>query len=109
RYYSVFWTLNFYKQLIIKTRGPLNFRFYMKSLIPVLFILSLNFTYSQEPEELFSTALLTHLKNYKIQTEDAFENGELERGRSLFDTLVNQHLKGTRFDNFKFQNFDDDS
>ncbi len=81
----------------------------MKNLIPVLLFLFINFIYSQEPEELFSTALLTHIKNYKIQTEDAFENGELERGRSLFDTLVNQHLKGTRFDNFKFKNFDDDS
>lgn len=81
----------------------------MKNLILFIFILIANLAYTQSSGEFFSTALNNNIRKYNLQSDLAYEDGDLDRGRALFDSLVNNHLIGTQFDNFRFKRFEDDS
>lgn len=81
----------------------------MKNLIVFIFFFILNLAYTQSSGELFSTALTNNINKYNLQSDDAYEDGDFDKGRSLFDSLVKNHLIGTQFDNFRFRNFEDDS
>ncbi len=81
----------------------------MKSFTLLIFFLIINVAYTQSNSDFFSTAINNNIRKYKLEAELAFEDGDLERGRALFDSLINNHLVGTQFDNFKFKRFEDDS
>jgi len=63
----------------------------------LLFSLSL---YSQSDTLLFSVAIKINFKKYKKETELAYRKGNFERGKYLFDSLVDHRLSGTTFDDF---------
>ncbi len=52
---------------------------------------------SQNDTLSFPEALKIHLRKYNIQSDDAYNNRDLERGQILFDSLVTHHLVGTQF------------
>ncbi|MBQ4821792.1 redoxin domain-containing protein [Aquimarina sp. MMG016] len=74
----------------------------MKKLL-VLGILFLHFTHTFSQEEVripFSVAISAHIVKYNQKIDEAYRENDIERGQFLFDSLVNNHLKGTYVDNF---------
>ncbi|MFP9098680.1 TlpA family protein disulfide reductase [Flavobacterium sp. RHBU_24] len=59
--------------------------------------------FSQGDSLFFSDAIKIKYKTYKAQSERAFRNGDIEKGKLLFDSLVSHRLKGTTFDDFTFK------
>lgn len=51
----------------------------------------------------FSDALKPHLNKYNLQCDLEFDRGNTERGKVLFDSLVQNFLIGSRFDNYSFR------
>lgn len=76
----------------------------MKQIITyyLLFLLPL-FGYSQADSLQFSNAIRINFAKYKQESETAYRTGDTERGQYLFDSLVQNRLKGTYFDEFKFK------
>ncbi|MDT0643288.1 hypothetical protein RM553_10650 [Zunongwangia sp. F363] len=75
-----------------------------KFLLLLLFITGLN-AHSQEENSTkiyFSQALYYHLPKYEARAKKAYRFNDYERGRFLFDSLVNNCLRYTYIDNFKF-------
>lgn len=58
---------------------------------------------AQEEKIFFSEALSLHLKEYNKQADHAIANGDIEYAKSLFDSLIKNHLQGTFLDNLKFE------
>ena len=48
----------------------------------------------------FSNAIRINLSKYKLESAHAYRTGDIERGKFLFDSLVQYRLAGTKFDNF---------
>ncbi|MHA6280768.1 TlpA family protein disulfide reductase [Salinimicrobium sp. CAU 1759] len=57
--------------------------------------------YGQQEQISFSQALSLHLPKYKKHADQAYRTRDVERATFLFDSLVNNCLKGSRLDNFK--------
>ncbi len=53
----------------------------------------------------FSQAIKIDLKKYKRESALAYRKGDFEKGKFLFDSLVDHRLTGTLFDNFTFKKF----
>lgn len=65
-----------------------------------LFIYFTN-TYAQKEVKIpFSVAISAHIKKYNLKINEAYNNNDLEHAQFLFDSLINNHLKGTYLDNF---------
>lgn len=58
-------------------------------------------SYGQEEQLSFSQAVSTHLPKYKERADRAYRLHNVERAEFLFDSLVNNCLKGSRLDDFK--------
>lgn len=54
---------------------------------------------------LFSNTLHRNLKAFSKQSDLAYKTGDLERGRFLFDSLVQHQLTGTVFDDFNLKRY----
>jgi len=54
---------------------------------------------------LFSEALELYLDEYNQQADIALQNGDFEYAKSLFDTLVSNHLEGTYLDKLNFEGY----
>jgi len=61
------------------------------SLCPVL---------SQENDPLFSEAVKKNFRYFKTQSIQAYRHGDFERGQFLFDSLVQNQLIGSKFNDF---------
>ncbi len=72
-------------------------------LIVFILLLGFNFISAQERQIDFSTAIAIHLKKYNKRINKAYREKDHERGTFLFDSLVDNHLKGTYIDNFKIK------
>ena len=48
----------------------------------------------------FPDALRAHLGKYNVKVNKAYEEKDIERAQSLFDSLINNHIKGTKFENY---------
>ncbi|WP_159802206.1 redoxin domain-containing protein [Flavobacterium sp. MK4S-17] len=59
--------------------------------------------FSQGDSLYFSNAVRINLKKYKKESSLAFRTGNVERGKYLFDSLVDYRLTGTKMDNFTFK------
>ena len=57
--------------------------------------------YGQEQQLSFSQAISNYLPKYKEKADKAYRLQNIERAEFLFDSLVNNCLKGSRLDNFK--------
>lgn len=77
-------------------------RFYL--LFGLFFLTTLG--YSQDDESSFVSALRIHLKNYNKQTNKIYEQNELEKGQVLFDSLVQNYLVGTTFQDYTLKSFE---
>lgn len=76
----------------------------MKNIYTILILFAFcNFTNAQDTD--FNTAIKSHIKKYNIQSDIAHENKETEKAQILFDSLVANHLVGTKFEDFKFKSF----
>lgn len=58
-------------------------------------------SFAQQDQITFSQALSLHLPKYKKHADKAYRTKNVERGLFLFDSLVNNCLKGSRLDNFQ--------
>jgi thiol-disulfide isomerase/thioredoxin len=78
----------------------------MKALLRYLIILLLPLLAHAQADSLyFSNAIRKNFIKYKNDSESAYRQGDTERGQYLFDSLVDNRLKGTYFDNYKFKKF----
>ena len=55
---------------------------------------------SLDASNFFSDAIQRNIQLYKVNSNVAYEKKDLERARFLYDSLVDNCLKGTHFDNF---------
>ncbi|OIQ22131.1 MAG: hypothetical protein BM557_01780 [Flavobacterium sp. MedPE-SWcel] len=72
----------------------------VKLLLNVLFLLSPTLFFSQNNQLYFSDAIKIDFDKYKAKSQFAYQSGDIERGRFLFDSLVEYRLKNTVFDDF---------
>ena len=63
--------------------------------------------YSQQETPTFSEAISNNLKKYREKADKAYRNDNVARAEFLFDSLVNNCLKGARLDNFKVKDLKD--
>jgi thiol-disulfide isomerase/thioredoxin len=54
----------------------------------------------------FSDAIKTHIRKYNIQSDIAYENSDIAKGQALFDSLVQNYLVGSRFNDFQLKSLD---
>jgi thiol-disulfide isomerase/thioredoxin len=71
-------------------------------LVFAVLITTLN-SFSQEKITSFSDAIKSNIKKYNSQSDKEFEKGDIEKGNALFDSLVQNHLVGSRFDDYSFK------
>ncbi|KGO92367.1 TlpA family protein disulfide reductase [Flavobacterium subsaxonicum] len=80
-----------------------------KSLLYLVALLFPLFLYSQSDSLVlndttqFSNAIRINLARYKTECAHANRTGDFERSKFLFDSLVQNRLTGTRFDDFTFK------
>ncbi len=73
----------------------------MKYLLVILVFLSQFLTlFAQEDERLFSDAIRINFSNFKHQSNKAYKAGDFDRGQFLFDSLVQNQLVGSKFNDF---------
>ena len=76
----------------------------MRLMIPTLLcIFTFQTSQGQENMTSFSDAIKNNIKKYNTQTDKEFERGDIEKGYALFDSLVQNHLVGSRFDDYSFK------
>lgn len=76
----------------------------VRTLLLILTLLLVqNSTYSQEENKvLFSQVLSAHFPKYEQHAKTAYRFRDFERAEFLFDSLVDNVLKGSYMDNFRF-------
>lgn len=74
-----------------------------KKLLISLSLLYSVFTFSQEEVKAFPLAVKENIKKYNVVSNKAYEIGDLEKGQFFFDTLVSNHLVGTKFQDYTFK------
>ena len=73
-----------------------------KFLVLFLFLGVMTHTFSQEEVQIpFSVAISAHIVKYNQKIDDAYKDNDIEQATFLFDSLVDNHLKGTYMDDFK--------
>lgn len=75
----------------------------MKKLLLILLIASSLSVSSQEQKVYFDDAIFEHLKSFNKQCDIAVENNNVEYVEVLFDSLNQNHLKGTLIANLKLK------
>ncbi|WP_181248487.1 TlpA family protein disulfide reductase [Flavobacterium magnum] len=61
--------------------------------------------HAQPQEKTFSVAVKQNIKKYNTLSNKAYENGDIEQGQFLFDTLVSNQLAGTKFEDYTLKRF----
>lgn len=80
----------------------------MKNLLVILLFLSQFFPlFGQENERLFSDAIRTNFSKFIQQSNKAYKAGDFERGQFLFDSLVQNQLIGSKFNDFTLKRVSD--
>ena len=51
----------------------------------------------------FSDAIKSNIRKYNMQSDREFEKGNIAEGRALFDSLVQNILVGSKFDDYSFK------
>lgn len=76
-------------------------KFYLK--IIAFYLLSYTVHAQDSLHTLFSYNLHKNIRPYIKNSNAAYERGNIQLGKTLFDSLVHNHLIGTKFDNFSFK------
>jgi len=71
-----------------------------KVIIYHLLIITFFSVSGQETKKSFPKAVEENIKFYNVYSNVAYEKGDLEKGNYLFDTLVNNQLAGTKFQDY---------
>lgn len=80
----------------------------MKKLYSILLIFTFfSFGFCQDEDVNFNDALKVHLKKHNIKSDIAYENKNMQEGEVLFDSLVQNHLIGTKFEDYAFKSIND--
>jgi len=58
---------------------------------------------AQQEAVSFSDAIRAHIRKYNHQSDIEFEKGDIARGQALFDSLVQNYLVGSRFNDFQLK------
>lgn len=74
--------------------------------IIILFHYFLGLSQDQEKAITFPDALRIHLGKYNNKIDKAFEEKDIERTQIMFDSLVENHLKGTKFEDYTLKTFE---
>lgn len=87
----------------------------MKNIFGLILLFNCWFAFAQSDEEsidlptndfqFFSDAIANNIRLYKVNSKVANEKKDTERAQFLFDSLVNNCLKGTHFDNFVINDY----
>lgn len=72
-------------------------------LLLLFFLFHLQPAVCQEKAILFRDAIKDNIKKYNKQSDAVYENGDIKKGQALFDSLVQNHLVGSRFDDYSFK------
>ncbi|MDD2986644.1 redoxin domain-containing protein [Flavobacterium sp.] len=73
----------------------------MKNLLVILFFFTPFYTFfAQDGERLFSDAVRSNFSKFKQQSNKAYKAGDFDRGQFLFDSLVQNQLVGSKFNDF---------
>ncbi len=76
----------------------------MRLIIPTLLcIFYFQASQSQVKTSSFTDAIKSNIKKYNAKTDKEFEKGDIEKGNDLFDSLVQNHLVGTHFEDYTFK------
>jgi thiol-disulfide isomerase/thioredoxin len=75
----------------------------MRLIILFLICFVAPFSSAQDSAKSFSDAIKSNIKKYNSQTDQAFDSGDIAKGNALFDSLVQNHLVGSRFDDYSFK------
>ena len=76
----------------------------MRLILLFSLIVSLSFEANAQQETVtFSDAIKTHIRKYNIQSDIAYENSDIAKGQALFDSLVQNYLVGSRFNDFSLK------
>jgi thiol-disulfide isomerase/thioredoxin len=76
-------------------------KFYLKFI--AFCLLSYTVNAQDSAHSLFSYNIHKNIRPYIKNSNAAYEKGNLTLGKTLFDSLVHNHLIGTKFDNFSFK------
>jgi thiol-disulfide isomerase/thioredoxin len=71
--------------------------------LQIVFLFFVCFCFAQKRPKNFSVAVHENIKRYNVYANVAYEKGDLEQGKFLFDTLVNNQLIGTKFLDYNFK------
>jgi len=74
-------------------------------LIILLFVnfIAIQISIAQENLVYFSDAIKSNIKKYNAKSDFVFEKGNIAEGHALFDSLVQNRLVGSRFDDYSFK------
>ncbi|OYQ39558.1 TlpA family protein disulfide reductase [Flavobacterium aurantiibacter] len=75
----------------------------MKKILPLVLFLLGNLSFSQTDQKAYSDAIRKNIKRYSAISDRAYLVGKTAEAEYLFDTLVNNHLVGTRFTDFQLK------
>ncbi|AWA31271.1 hypothetical protein HYN48_14860 [Flavobacterium magnum] len=78
----------------------------MKNILFFMIVIVLSCAVHAQPQEkTFSVAVKQNIKKYNTLSNKAYENGDIEQGQFLFDTLVSNQLAGTKFEDYTLKRF----
>ncbi|WP_298144080.1 redoxin domain-containing protein [Flavobacterium sp.] len=75
----------------------------MKKILPLVLFLLGSLSFSQTDQKAYSDAIRKNIKRYSAISDRAYLVGKTAEAEYLFDTLVNNHLVGTRFNDYQFK------
>ena len=76
-----------------------------RTLLILLFISLWNLNAQENEKILFSEAINSTINTYNSRVDAALASGEFEYAKSLFDSLVKDHLQGSYIDALEFERF----
>ncbi|MEC8884760.1 MAG: thioredoxin family protein [Bacteroidota bacterium] len=76
-----------------------------RTLLILLFISLWNLNAQENEKILFSEAINSTINTYNSRVDAALESGEFDYAKSLFDSLVKDHLQGSYIDALEFERF----
>ncbi|WP_136668708.1 TlpA disulfide reductase family protein [Flavobacterium sp. H122] len=75
----------------------------MRKLYTLLLFMFYFFGLAQDQKDspaFFPDALRLHLGKYNTEANKAYEENNIEKAQVLFDSLINNHIKGTKFEDY---------
>ncbi len=58
---------------------------------------------AQDEVRLFSNVIKKNIRKLNNETSNAYANGDIEKGKYIFDTLINNQIIGSRFEDYAFR------